>query len=101
VRSATKSRKGKDAAYLAFVHTQPCTIQGIGFPCDGPIEAHHAGQRGLSQKAPDATAIPLCRGHHLTGRDSAHRLGKRFFDFHELDREEVLRDLWGKFEAQR
>lgn len=38
--------------------------------CSGPIEAHHAGVRGLGQKAPDDTVIPLCSGHHrhLTDR---------------------------------
>ena len=32
--------------------------------CMGPVEAHHAGRRGLSQRAHDDTAIPLCTQHH-------------------------------------
>lgn len=39
-------------------------------PCSGPIEAHHAGVHGMSNKAPDATVFPVCRHHHacLTGK---------------------------------
>lgn len=85
MRSATRKRLNKDPQYLSWLHQQQCLITGIGFPCSGPIEAHHAGVRGLSQKAPDETAVPLCSGHHRTGRDSVHVLGRRFWDCHELD----------------
>lgn len=33
--------------------------------CSGRIDPHHAGRRpGMALKAPDDTAIPLCRWHH-------------------------------------
>ena len=73
--------------YMGWVKTQACclspdglTAAGLGDrpgrpdwsnaiaaagPCSGQVEADHAGlDRGLSQKAPDDTCIPLCSGHH-------------------------------------
>lgn len=32
--------------------------------CTGVVEAHHAGRRGVGQKAHDESAIPLCINHH-------------------------------------
>ena len=56
-----------DEAYIAWLHTIDCRVavymrthQG----CMGPMEAHHGGQHGLSQRAPDHTAYSLCNGHH-------------------------------------
>lgn len=41
--------------------------------CQRVVEAHHAGERGVGQKAPDDTVIPLCGHHHacLTDRRGA------------------------------
>jgi hypothetical protein len=33
------------------------------------MDAHHAGARGLGQRADDRTAIPLCRRHHQAWHD--------------------------------
>lgn len=59
--SRSKQRRKPDTAYLEFVRGHLCCA------CDShlSIEAHHTGKRGLGQKAPDHTAIPLClRCHH-------------------------------------
>lgn len=57
------ARPDADPAYLAWVRTQPCCLRSDA--CEGPIEAHHAGKNpGVAMKAPDATAVPLCRRHH-------------------------------------
>jgi len=54
-------------AYLAAVRRLPCIV----CRCDNrDIEAHHAGKNpGVGLKAPDITAVPLCRRHHrmITG----------------------------------
>jgi hypothetical protein len=67
---------------MAWVKTLPCLLAS-GVPpfgdlwrgpppdrCARPVEAHHAGVHGMSQKAPDDTVIPLCDHHHdcLTDR---------------------------------
>ncbi len=39
-------------------------------PCVGPVQAHHAGERGLGQRAHDRTCIPLCLKHHQAWHDS-------------------------------
>jgi len=62
-------RRPRDIAYMRWVKRQQCSVaahlSGWEFgPCEGPIEADHAGRRGLGQKAGDDTCIPLCRQHH-------------------------------------
>jgi predicted nucleic acid binding AN1-type Zn finger protein len=39
--------------------------------CDGAVEAHHAGERGLGQKCSDRETIPLCAAHHRQWHDCA------------------------------
>lgn len=58
-----------DAAYLAYVRTLPCCVCGN----DVAVEAHHPRNVsldprhryvGLSEKASDRWAVPLCSRHH-------------------------------------
>src|SRR5687767_8596143 len=71
-RRRGKPRRGvsKDPGYLSWLHTKPCAARNLHV-CSGPIHAHHAGERGLGQKAPDATAIPLCEAAHRSWHDGA------------------------------
>ena len=99
VRSATKKHTGKDPDYLAFIHQFRCIVcsRGVPEPTLGTVEAHHAGPRGMGQRADDHTAVPLCRGHHVLKPDAAHELGKKFWEHHGLDRDRVIsmfNDLW-------
>ena len=76
------ARRPRDLDYLAWVRTRPCAVRDLlvlnamlGIPfstnvCTAPVEAHHAGRRGLGQKADDNTAIPLCRRHHRELHDA-------------------------------
>lgn len=76
--------------YLAWIRTQPCCVCGSR----RGIEASHTGPHGLGQKSPDSSAIPLCRRHHRTGKDSYHRLGpRRFSEVHDLDIPAIVRRL--------
>jgi hypothetical protein len=59
----------EDPAYLAWVRTQPCCVCGD----DTTVEAHHVRvasivdgklQTGLSRRASDKWALPLCGRHH-------------------------------------
>ncbi len=61
-RPPRRLRKG-DPVYLAFVRSLSCAAAGMG-PCSGPMEAHHAGRRGVGQKSSDRETCGLCRGHH-------------------------------------
>lgn len=100
-RKPRKKRAGDAPAYLAWLHTQPCQLwPSLLTVCAGPIEAHHAGDRGLSQRAPDRTAIPLCARHHRHGKDSAHVLGKNFWNRHGLDRDSIIKTLNERYECQ-
>jgi hypothetical protein len=103
MRSATKKRTGKDPEYLDFVHEQPCAVFAVDrlfTKCGGRIHAHHSGDHGFSQRAPDSTAIPLCEAHHQAGPHAVHRLGKRFYQFHGIDRDELIAGLNRKFEEE-
>lgn len=78
----------RDPQYLAFIRRQPCLACRRGSPVVhiSRTEAHHYGPHGLSQKAPDRMAIPLCGiEHHRLGPESVHQLGKRFAEHHGLD----------------
>jgi len=80
----------RDSRYLAWIRTLPCVVCGSA----RGIEASHTGPRGLGQKSPDSSAIPLCVPHHRTGRDSYHKLGaRRFAELHGLDIPALVRRL--------
>lgn len=54
----------RDQSYLAHVRTRPCLICGV----QHKSEAHHLKHPqlcGLTQKAPDWAAIPLCHDCHM------------------------------------
>lgn len=77
-RRAAKPRgwKDRDPGYLAWLHQCPCLVCGVR-----PIQAHHAGPRGLGQKAPDRLAVPLCWHHHARESPaSIHSLGPEKFE---------------------
>jgi hypothetical protein len=50
--------------------------------CSGSVQAHHAGERGLGQKADDSTCIPLCFAHH----HDWHRAGGMFAGWSRAER---------------
>ena len=50
--------------FIAWVKTQRCLVCS-----SAPVEAHHAGQRGLGKKAHPRTCVPLCREHHSEWHD--------------------------------
>jgi len=59
---------GEDKDFVAWVHTQTCLAAELD-PCEGRLHAHHAGERGLGQRAHDRTCIPLCEKHHRAWHD--------------------------------
>ncbi len=65
-KSKTKkyARRARDSDYMLFILSQSCWAYPHGKPCEGRVQADHAGTRGLGVKAPDNTCIPLCRKHH-------------------------------------
>lgn len=40
--------------------------------CDGPIEADHAGKRGLGRNCSDSECIAVCRRHHRQRHDCGY-----------------------------
>lgn len=76
IRSKRKQRRRSsrvyDPEFIQWVkYTQPCSVTvewpDVDLPptpCDGPIEADHAGPRGYGQKSSDTECIALCKQHH-------------------------------------
>ncbi len=109
MRSATRKRTGRDPAYLEWIRTLPCVCcifpwkmyeSGVAYSNvqKSASEAAHTGERGLSQKAPDREAIPLCKWHHTEGPESHHRLGKAFWAKWWIDRNELIRKMNEEFD---
>jgi hypothetical protein len=59
----------------------------------GRTEVAHVGLRGLGQRCKDRDAMPLGSGHHRTLKDAAHVLGKKFWAYHGIDKNEALEML--------
>ena len=105
-RKRAKPRRGPvvDLNYQAFVRTFRCVA------CFGKLyrrdfdvvhpECAHVGRRGISQKCSDYECLPLCVSHHRTGRLSHHVLGKRFWTFHNLDRQALIAELNRLYDAE-
>ena len=68
------ARRARDWSYMAWVNGQSCLLAHLG-DCAGPIEADHCGDRGLGQKAPDSTCVPLCTKHHRERTDMRGAFG--------------------------
>lgn len=63
-------------------------------------ECAHVGSRGLRQKCSDRETIPLCGfEHHREGKESAHKLGKLFWEHHGIDRDVLIAALNEAYEA--
>jgi hypothetical protein len=94
-RPGRKPRPGVDIAYLAFVRKLPCVVCGArGGRLVGDVfysvEAAHTrvfGMRGMAQRSPDRSAIPLDGWCHRDAPDSYHKLTPehRWAEYHEID----------------
>lgn len=96
------SKRPRDFGYLAWITCQTCVVcDSQHSPQFGRSYAHHAGSRGISQRAPDRTAIPLCWKHHDRGSSlSIHTLGKRFWSIYSLDRSAVIEGLQERYDLE-
>lgn len=75
-RTDTSRGPARDRHYRAWIRTLPCAACGR----IENIEAAHTGPHGLSQKASDYACIPLCIGHHRTGKEALDRIGRQQFE---------------------
>jgi hypothetical protein len=103
-RHAVKRKPGDvDKEYVAWIHSLKCCVPYCVTHIDrayARVEAHHAGDHGLAQRAPDRTCIPLCVWHHREGGDSIHRMGSRFWGAHGLERDTLIAKLNAEYDAQ-
>lgn len=75
--------------YMDRVHGLTCSV--LGLP---GVEAHHpkglGWGTGMGQKAPDETAIPLCKQIH----DEYHRIGVKSWEAKYGTHEQHLQKTW-------
>jgi hypothetical protein len=108
IKKPRKKQPGDNPAYRAFVQEFACLVCADGkliresvfwegwrrFSQHSHTEAAHCGVRGLGQLAQDNTCLPLCAiEHHRVGPESHHKLGKRFWGFHGLDRSSLIKQM--------
>lgn len=85
----------RDREYLAWIRTLPCCACGAPPPSEA---AHSGNDGGMSLKASDHSAIPLCAACHRTGQCAYHR-GVRTFERHfSLSCARVVRGLRREWE---
>lgn len=84
--------KRDDKDHLDYIRQLPCVV------CKSvPSEAHHLlrlkdkSLRGMSMKAPDCKAVPLCNKHHSALHFYGNEIG--YFDLNGLRNLEDLADL--------
>lgn len=76
----------RDRKRLADLRKQPCEVCAkLDLEQCTRTEAAHMGPHGISQKACDLKARPICAEHHRIGPKSAHVLGRRFETYHGLE----------------
>ena len=83
------ARRERDCAYLKWIRRQPCVLCSTEFH----IEAAHIGPRAFGRKCSDRETAPLCGWCHRQGPHSLHRMGKKFWSHHQIDRLELIARL--------
>lgn len=94
--------------YKAWIRTQGCVVcisvllaNGISYVKRRESECAHVGNRGLGQKSSDRETLPLCKEHHTEGKLAHHKLGKRFWGVHGLDKDALIAWYNAKFERDK
>ena len=101
----------RDPQYMRWIRSQGCVICTGPHRCPGAdkcerfrvfvlygrTEAAHVGLRGLGQKCSDRETIPLCAWHHRLGAESHHKLGKKFWEHHGLNRNELIAQFQARY----
>jgi hypothetical protein len=85
--------------YWEWIRQQPCCVcVSLGMKQRSKTEVSHVGARGLGQKCVGQEVLPLCAyGHHREGILSHHKLSKRFWIVHGLNRFQLLLDFQERY----
>ncbi|MGH9772206.1 MAG: hypothetical protein ACRD4Q_10985 [Candidatus Acidiferrales bacterium] len=97
MRRTHYARRERDFQYLKWIRSLPCFLCGKRFY----IEAAHIGLRAFGCKCEDRETAPACRWCHQTGPHSLHRMGRKFWAHHGIDRMELIARLQGEYEEFR
>jgi hypothetical protein len=87
---------------MEWIAAMPCLVcDWRGIKQTTFTEVAHVGTRGLSQKCSDRETVPLCVIHHRTGPEAHHKLGRRFWVFHGLILEKLLKHFNDRYEQEK
>ncbi len=91
-----------DVPYKAWIGSLPCVVC-LAWESEQRTRTTvaHVGDRGLSQKCSDRETLPLCVDHHQEGKYAQHKLGKRFWSHHDLDRDVLIRLFNERYEQEQ
>lgn len=102
IRSFFKSGKPeppeRSRKYLDWLKRFPCIACGTDRK---PRDPAHIGMHGLSQKASDFDALPLCRACHQLQHASSRRFYAKLGFEHIRDLQIYFRNLWAWEQAGR
>jgi hypothetical protein len=82
--------------YIDWLSKQPCAACGRW-----PVEIAHGAPKAFGQKSSFRDAIALCPDHHRINRDSAHVMGRFFWEHWGLDRAELVAKYHTLYQAQQ
>lgn len=83
----------RDAKYLKFIRTLPCTICGTTYEVDG----HHTDTGGIALVGSDYSALPLCRTHH----SEIHQKHSKRGQWGEVELKVILARLFAAYEKSK
>lgn len=89
-RAAKGTAPKRDELRRNFCHQLKCVACSRLNENRGLSECAHVGDRGLGQKSSDFETIALCKMHHTEGPCANHKLGKRFWDWLGISKEDAV-----------
>lgn len=95
-RTSKYARRKRYIDYMLWIKTNPCMCCGV----KRGIEAAHCGDRAYGQKCDDRETLPLCKEDHTEGKHSHHKDAKNFWEFWEINREEMFKKYQDEYRRQ-
>jgi hypothetical protein len=95
--TAPRRQAREDAAYLKWVHGQPCLV------CGAPGTVHHEPPKGMAGGGAwsDRKVAPLCPEHHQYGKHARHEMNRASFEkYHGVEFAPEIERLNAEYNTQ-
>lgn len=95
-RRTSYSRRKRFKDFMSFIASKPCACCG-----KRPVEVAHCGDdKGMAMKCSDLHTLPLCAECHRTGKKSHHQMGRKFFEYWGIEKEELFKQYQDEYAKQ-